>query len=437
MAADRIAELRLTSFKSYRDVALPLAPLTVLIGRNGGGKSNALDALEVLSRLARGGEIRDALDGARRDAGPVRGGIEGCPPIGSDIFELGVSIARAAGEVRLDVKIQVRPQVQILRETLTADVDGRRRVLLETTAPDPHRADIEAKVWNNKRGRNPHYQFRAAHLLTAQLPLRLGGQTAAERHVLEAAEIALGVLGGVFHLDPVPQLMRQYVPEQDVVLRRNGENLSATIARLRRDDRTRFAELVEVIKDLPEHEVRALEVGRGEFGEVMLALSEVKDGRPVTVPARQMSDGMLRMIAVVTALLAGGPGVAIEGPTSVTPSLTLVLEELENGLHPTQAARVLGLVKSAAAQQGFQVVLTTHSPALLNALGGDDHLGVLVIGRERDGRTRATRLVDLPGYLAMMASGRLGDLVTAGRLPDPGGPEQVDSAELDRLLGIA
>ena len=437
MAAERITELRLTSFKSYRDVALLLAPLTVLIGRNGGGKSNALDALEVLSRLARGGEIRDALDGARRDAGPVRGGIEGCPTIGSDAFELGVSIAQDAGEVRLDVEIQVRPQVQIVRETLTADVDGRRRVLLETTSPDPHRADIEAKVWNNKRGRNPHYQFRATHLLTAQLPLRLGGQTAAERHVLEAAEVALAVLGGVFHLDPVPQLMRQYVPEQDVLLRRNGENLSATIARLRRDDKARFAELVEVIKDLPEHEVRELEIGRGEFGEVMLALSEVKDGRPVTVPARQMSDGMLRMIAVVTALLAGGPAVAIEGPTSVAPSLTLVLEELENGLHPTQAARVLGLVKSAAAQQGFQVVLTTHSPALLNALGGDDHLGVLVIGRERDGRTRATRLVDLPGYLAMMASGRLGDLVTAGRLPAPGDPEQVDSAELDRLLGIA
>ena len=437
MAADRITELRLTSFKSYRDVALPLAPLTVLIGRNGGGKSNALDALEVLSRLARGGEIRDALDGARRDAGPERGGIEGCPTIGSDAFELGVSIAQDAGEVRLDVEIQVRPQVQIVRETLTADVDGRRRVLLETTSPDPHRADIEAKVWNNKRGRNPHYQFRATHLLTAQLPLRLGGQTAAERHVLEAAEVALAVLGGVFHLDPVPQLMRQYVPEQDVLLRRNGENLSATIARLRRDDKARFAELVEVIKDLPEHEVRELEIGRGEFGEVMLALSEVKDGRPVTVPARQMSDGMLRMVAVVTALLAGGPGVAIEHPTSVAPSLTLVLEELETGLHPTQAARVLGLVKSASAQQRFQVVLTTHSPALLNALGGDDHPGVLVIGRERDGRTRVTSLVDLPGYLAMMASGRLGDLVTAGRLPAPGDPEQVDSAELDRLLGIA
>ncbi len=339
--------------------------------------------------------------------------------------------------MRLDVEIQVRPQVQILREVLTAEVDRRRRVLLETTDADPQRADIEAKVWNNKRGRNPHYMFRAVHLLTAQLPLRLGGKTAAERSVLDAADAVLAVLGGVFHLDPVPQQMRHYVPEKDVVLRRNGENLSATIARLRRDDRPRFTELVEVIEGLPEHEVVALDVGRGEFGEVMLALRERKDGREVTVPARQMSDGMLRMLAVATALLAGGPGVAIEGTASVAPALTLVLEELENGLHPSQAARVLDLVKSSAAEQAFQVVLTTHSPALLNALDGDDHPGVLVIGRDRDGRTRATRLVDLPGYLAMMASGGLGDLVTADRLPEPGVRDHGDTYELDRLLGIA
>ncbi|MGH3932546.1 MAG: AAA family ATPase [Pseudonocardiaceae bacterium] len=44
-------------------VALPLAPLAVLIGRNGSGKSNALDAPEVLSRLVKGTEVRDALDG--------------------------------------------------------------------------------------------------------------------------------------------------------------------------------------------------------------------------------------------------------------------------------------------------------------------------------------------------------------------------------------
>lgn len=437
MAADRITQLRLTAFKSYRDAVLPVSPLTVLIGRNGGGKSNALDALEVLSRLSKGGEIRDALDGARRDAGPVRGGIEGCAPIGSDSFELGVSVQHGEDAIRLDVQVQVRPQVQIAREVLSAVVGGRRRVLLETLTPDLQRSDIEAKIWNDKRGRNPQVVFRATHLLTAQIPLRLSGRTVAERRVLEMAESVLGVLGGVFHLDPVPQLMRQYVPEQDVVLRRNAENISATIARLHREGGPRFAELVDAIRRLPEYELRSIDVGSTEFGEVMLSIDEVDEGRTVTVPARQMSDGMLRMIAIITALLAGGSGVAIEGTASRAPALTLVLEELENGLHPTQAATVMSLVKSARAEQGFQVMLTTHSPALLNALDGDDHLGVLVVARDRaNGRSTITPLVALPGYLAMMASGRLGDLVAAGRLA--GRSEAiVDSAELDRLLGIA
>lgn len=438
--ADRISELRLTAFKSFRDVVLPLAPLTVLIGRNGAGKSNALDALEVLSRLAKGIEIRDALDGVSRDAGPVRGGVEGCPPIGSGTFELGVTVRPASGgDIRLDVRIQVRPQVQVLFERLTVDVGGgRRRVLLETLAPQAYRADIEVKLWNGKQGRNPHRLFRASHLVTAQLPLRLEGRTEAEQHILQTAGDVLAVLGGVFHLDPVPHLMRQYVPEQDVVLRRTGENLSAAVARLQHDEPAKFTALADIIKDLPEHEVRAIEIRRGGFGEVMLGLSEINDGELTTVPARQMSDGMLRMTAITTALLAGGHGLAIDSAASDAKPLTLVIEELENGLHPTQAARVVELLKSSAAQQGYQVVLTTHSPALLNTLDGDDHSGVIVIGRDRrTGRSRATRLVDLPGYYAMMASGGLGDAVAAGRSLDPEHLSRMDSGELDSLLGIA
>ena len=100
--------------------------------------------------------------------------------------------------------------MQVLFERLTVDVRGRRRVLLETLAPQAHRANIEAKLWNGKQSRNPHRLFRASHLVTAQLPPRLEGRTEAEQHILQTAADALAVLGGVFHLDPVPHLMRQY-----------------------------------------------------------------------------------------------------------------------------------------------------------------------------------------------------------------------------------
>ena len=279
--------------------------------------------------------------------------------------------------------------------------------------------------------------FRASHLVTAQLPLRLEGRTDAERDILQAAAAALDVLGGVFHLDPVPHLMRHYIPEKDVVLRRTGENLSAAVARLQHDEPARFTALADIIKDLPEHEIRAIEIRRGGFGEVILGLSEINHGELMTVSARQISDGMLRMTAIATALLAGSRGLAIDSAASGSHPLMLVLEELENGLHPTQAARVLDLLKSSARHQDYQVVFTTHSPALLNALDGDDHPGIVVIGRERTtGYSRATRLVDLPGYYALMASGGLGDAVAAGRSFDPNHPSQVDRHELDRFLGI-
>jgi len=441
MSDGRIKELRLTAFKSYTDVVVPLDPLTVFVGRNGSGKSNALDALEILSRLARADEVRDALEG-RSGAAGVRGGLDGCAPHGKDTFTIGLTVVtEETSEAKLDVTVQVRPEVQIVSETLSAFVGpGRWRTLLHSQAPGEHRADLDADVWNGSRGRNPRLTFRSSHLLSAQLPLRVGGRTGGERDLLRIVDSVLGVVAGVFHFDPVPHLMRHYVPEQDVILRRTAENLSAAVAQFETNDPRKFAQLVDVVRSLPEYEVRTLEVGRGGFGEVMLAVSERSGVESVSVPTRQMSDGMLRMLAIATALLTGGGGLAVD--TSATARggpLVLVIEELENGLHPSQASQLLQLVKGASVQRGFQVVLTTHSPALLNALGGDDHRGVVVMERERSsGRSTARRLVDLPGYARLIAGGQLGDAVSRGELADAGSAAPTMTADdLDRLLGIA
>jgi len=445
MSGLQLSELRLTAFKSYRDAVLPLSPLTVLIGRNGSGKSNALDALEILARLAAGDEVLDALGGNRKDQTAIRGGVEGCAPNGGGSFALGVTVAdgesygQSGRWAELDVTIQVRPDVRIVSERFVAYLPGihRKVTVLETQGADPDRSDVFAEVFNGKRGVNPRRAFRSTHLLTSQLPLRLDGDTPVEKDIVDVAGAALSAIAGVFQLDPVPHLMRDYVPEQDSTLRRTGANLSAAVSAMRRDNRKRFNQLLEIVRDLPENEIRGLEVRKGGFGEVMIALKERRGRSSELIPARQMSDGMLRMLAIATALLSGGRGLALETTLdgSDSPPVCLVLEELENGLHPSQAARVLDLVRRASSERQFQVVMTTHSPALLNALDGDDHPGVLVCERDRtSGTTVVRRLVELPGYLAMMAQGRLGDSATSGRIAEAGVPKsQVD---VRALLGI-
>ncbi|TWD21660.1 putative ATPase [Streptomyces sp. T12] len=430
-----LEEVRLTAFKSFHGQVLRLAPLTILIGRNSSGKSNALDAIEVLSRLAHGEDIRDALEGRRRDADPVRGGLEGCAPHGEDVFALGCTVATPQGPVSLDVVVRVRPEVQIISETLVGPVGGKQRTLLETAPADDSRGDIQACWYNGKRGRSPYEPFRSSRLLTGQLVIRAVGTTAGERATITAAEQLLTVLRGVFQLDPVPHLMRQYVAARDYHLRRTAENLSAAVGYLRQKDRRRFRRLLELMRGLSDHDVHKLTVSSSDLGDVMLALDE---GRSGLTPAREMSDGMLRFLAVCTAVLSGGAGLDL-GPDDdpeMTRTLMLVVEELENGLHPSQAATVLQLVKQASRESNTQVLITTHSPALLSALDGSDHQGVVVCSRNStDGHSRLLPLTELDGYAAAMATGPLGDVVTRGNLPlEPKGDR--DFSAFDRLLGI-
>lgn len=49
-----LTQIELRNFKSYRSGSFPLGRLTVLIGANASGKSNVIEALRLLAKIARG-----------------------------------------------------------------------------------------------------------------------------------------------------------------------------------------------------------------------------------------------------------------------------------------------------------------------------------------------------------------------------------------------
>ncbi|WP_345576417.1 AAA family ATPase [Streptomyces prasinosporus] len=93
------------------------------------------------------------------------------------------------------------------------------------------------------------------------------------------------------------------------------------------------------------------------LGDVQLVLREAGyHGAEHDVPARFPSDGMLRFLAFGTALLSAP--VSDGGAEPLLTQGHLVIEEIENGLYPTQAARVLRLMK----EESSGVASTCSSP---------------------------------------------------------------------------
>ncbi len=429
--AATLRQLRLPAFKSLRGAHVRLGPVTLLVGRNGSGKSNIIDAAAVLSALASGATIRDTLDGGR-DGPLVRGGSEGCAPAGRDSFRIGCTASIRRRIYRLDIGISVRPSVQIVSERLWTRRNGEVRDLLATDRPQPDSGDITARWDNRKQGPNPAVTFRATQLLTSQVAARVPAKTQAGREIHHVAEQMLEALRGIFILDPIPQQMREYVPEKDTRLRRNADNLSAALADLMRDEPTREA-LFEMTQSLSEAQVADLGVVRSDLGDVMTTLRERLGDDLHPIPARLMSDGTLRFLAIAAALLEARPATDESGDLTAARRL-LVVEELENGLHPSQVQLLLKRLKLEAAT-GARTLATTHSPAMLDALTGDDHKGVVVCSRDSDGWTRATELTEFPDYFEVIGGGPLGTAAIRDRLR-PQEHEPTEQRSLVDVLGL-
>ena len=331
----RLRSLVLTGFKSYREQRLEMQPVTLLVGRNGSGKSNALDALTLLSLLAEGRELRD-LDRPDLEISGLRGGLLRAAPFDADVAEVACKVELEDGSlVVLFVAVDVK-RAEIVAEAL---VDEGDRALI--TAGGVGGSGIStAEVYSGRRPK--HYSLLSSRLAVLQVLDRLDADSAARKRVLDVCRQVVDVLRGVVVLDPVPSAMREYV-RIGAPLDRRCANLSALVFALRDDPRA-WGRLQELVQALVETDVQEITFAEGKLPDdrlvdVLVAMRERAGGRFFTNDARVMSDGTLRYMAIVASLLhlqrSGG-------------GRTLVVEEIENGLFPSQASRVLDLLRAEA-----------------------------------------------------------------------------------------
>ena len=93
----------------------------------------------------------------------------------------------------------------------------------------------------------------------------------------------------------------------------------------------------------------------------------------------------------------------------------LILEEIENGIHPSRLRLLVELLKARSSESGTQVMASTHSPVIVDWLSEDDlkHC-FLCLHDEETGVSSVEPLSSLPRLTELMKRQPVGELFVEG-----------------------
>ena len=431
-----LSSFRIENFKSYREATLKLAPLTVLIGANASGKSNAIEGLRLLSWIADGkrlGTIRhDLLERERAIRGNIgdlayRGVLD--IPLSDPALAPALQSGQGAGHLlslgyrgvsalsfscvttdahwcNYSITLEVREsdELHISDERLTGGGHRSTAPLFEVITPSKGALGDMFVAYNNfaRGGKKPQIRCSDQTAVLCQLMSSARferGHKKAQREIPTVTRRLHQLLTDMTLLDPRPSLMRNYSFKGEQNLTESGRNLSGVLYNLCQE-RENKDELIEFIRALPEQDIKKIDFIETPRGEVMLELSETFGGGTKAYDASLLSDGTLRVLAIAAAILSAPPGL-------------VVIEEIDNGVHPSRAAQLLTQVSRIAKERNLRVLISSHNPALLDALPDDAVPHVVFCYRDpADGSSRLIRLSDVPAYPELIAQGTVGHLMT-------------------------
>ena len=393
------------AFKSFKDVSIDLRqPFTLLIGPNGSGKTNLIEAIELLSFIARGQPLYEIADVGRTETGlQIRGGLQACGLMGRNTFMLGFSArARfdgASKPLNYGIYIDTKPHPQILYEELKVD----KRAIYETLpkASGSASRDLMVKYDNFARGgRKPQTAASSERSVLSQYR-EIAQKNLKIKECNRLVQAVVRHLQASFVFDPNPKLMHGYERIGNNVLSKDGANLSAVLYSLSIGDETQQASLdrlLSQISQLPDEPYDKIDFTATNLGDVIFWLRE-KTG--YKVDARSLSDGTLRTLAILTAL------------ETVQEYSHVIVEEFDNGLHPSRVDVLTSAIAEATERRNLRVLVTTHNPATMNNLTPEQMKGVvLCTWSEEKQAADLIELDSLPRSDELLERGQLGDLVS-------------------------
>ena len=339
-----IKKLLIKRFRSFPNAVVEFDNPTFFVGKNGAGKSNFADVFGFLSEsmslpLQAVFDKRGGISVVRN-----RSSVRSAPPILGIGVVFGKMNGASGGRFAFEVKAFPNYEYEVTREQCEV------------------RCDDGTRYWYDRSK-------------------RFNSNVSGLRPALEPRALCLPVVGGDERFAPVlrslssmrvyliePEKLREMQdPDSGKVLRRDGSNAASVVKELERSNPDGLRRVREILESIVPNTKSVRPKKHGN----KLTLEFTQEWglhKRLDFEAFNMSDGTLRVLGMLMAVF--------QFPT---PSL-LVIEEPEATVHPGALGAVLDLIRHAG--RITQVVVTTHSPDILDAKWIEDKNLRIVIWQE-------------------------------------------------------
>ena len=351
-----LKRVKIRNYKSIVNCDVELGAFTVLVGRNGAGKSNFLDALRF---------VVDALKTSLEEAVKSRGGMH----------EIGSRKVENSKTFEIEVEFEIRSKFHAhygfgVREK------GIRGFEVEWER-------LEAKVGSlilSKFERNHDSihafqgldgQYQPYKYFTNDLILKLAYRFTAVYYDYSAYLAEMNF----YNLNP-PKMVPPATHRAGEFLMHDGSNIANVFGCIERERPEVKNRIIEYLAAIVPGVTDIKRVSLGPYETLEFTRRQSGSDSPTMSYPLNMSDGMLRgfgALVAVNQLAEGNVPVSLVG-----------IEEPETALHPAAAGALMDALHEAAVHT--QIILTTHSPDLLDRL--DLETDRILVVESQNGETR-------------------------------------------------
>jgi len=340
----RLTTVALTNFKSIAQCTVPLQKLTILVGANGSGKSNFIDSIDFVNEA-----LYDSIEYAVRERGGIAQLIRQTPgadpylaetPPLSDIpyFEIRLSFMLGSG-------VPGSYQIRVGQRGMEFDILSEECVINGAGTSSPsyftrEGAEVKssAELWTDPKDDR----------------LYLPTMTSIEPF----GDVFDALTSAVVYYPSLSEICDAQPLDSGSYLADDCWNIASVVSRLQ----TKHSRIKQRVETYLRRIVRSHVTLRSRTTLPYIFLEfwqrESETDEPLRLLASSMSDGTLRATALLIALLQ---------PPEIDADKALALvafEEPETGLQPAALRVLFDAIQESS--QSRQVVLTTHSPDLLD-----------------------------------------------------------------------